>query len=267
MKKLIALDIDGTLLNSKNMITEKTKDALIRAQDRGHILVIASGRDPIGVMPYAEDLDFYNHNGLICTFNGGKVINCETNEVLIDHSLEMDLAKDILKFAKENDMTYLIYAKDSIITNSEKTYRIGEISKADHNTYEVIDNLEDLIDFKPNKILFSIDPAEIDEKIEIFDRKYKNKVNAFKSTPFFYEIMPIGIEKGASLVEMSRYLNIDIKDTIAFGDERNDLGMLEAAGVGVVMANAPDIVKEYGDYITKSNDEDGIAYYLDKFLL
>lgn len=267
MRKLIALDIDGTLLNSKNMITEKTKDALIRAQDKEHILVIASGRDPIGVMPYAKELDFENHNGLICTFNGGKVINCETNEVLIDHSLEMNLAKDILNFAKENDMTYLIYAKDSIITNSEKTYRIAEIAKEDHNTYEVIINLEDRIDFRPNKILFSIEPAEIDEKIEIFEKKYKNEVNAFKSTPFFYEIMPIGIEKGGSLVEMAKFLNIDIKDTIAFGDERNDLGMLEAAGVGVVMANAPDVVKEYGDYITKSNDEDGIAYYLDKFLL
>lgn len=267
MKKLIALDIDGTLLNSENIITEKTREALIRAQDAGHTLVIASGRDPIGVGPYAEILDFSNHNGLICTFNGGKVINCETSEVLIDHSLEMDLARDILNFAKENDMTYLIYAKDRIITNSEKTYKISYIAEADHNVYEVVENLEDVIDFRPNKILFSIDPADIDEKIELFDKKYKGKVNSFKSTPFFYEIMPIGVEKGASLKEMAKFLGFDIKDTIAFGDERNDLEMLEAAGVGVVMANAPDIVKEYGDYITKSNDEDGIAYYLDKFVL
>lgn len=267
MKKLIALDIDGTLLNSQNIITEKTKDALIRAQKARHILVIASGRDPVGVMPYANMLDFAQNNGIICTFNGGKVINCKTDEVLINHSLDMDLARDILNFAKENDMTYLMYGNDSIITNSEITYRIAEIAKADHNTYKVIENLEEVIDFRPNKILFSINPADIDEKIEIFDNKYKDQVNSFKSTPFFYEIMPVGIEKGASLVEMAKFLDIDIKDTIAFGDERNDLEMLEAAGVGVVMANAPDVVKEYGDYITKSNDEDGIAYYLDKFLL
>lgn len=267
MKKLIALDIDGTLLNSQKVITEKTKDALLRAQEAGHVLAIASGRDPIGVMPYAEILDFKNHNGILCTFNGGRVINCETNEVLIDHSLEMDLAKDILNFAKTNDMTYLIYAKDSIITNSEKTYRIAEIAKADHNKYQVVENLEEKIDFRPNKILFSIDPADIDEKIEIFDKKYEGLVNAFKSTPFFYEIMPIGVEKGASLVEMANFLGFEIKDTIAFGDERNDLEMLDAAGIGVVMANAPDLVKTHGDFITKSNDEDGIAYYLDKFLL
>lgn len=267
MKKLIALDIDGTLLNSQNIITEKTKDALIRAQKAGHILVIASGRDPVGVMPYANMLDFAQNNGIICTFNGGKVINCETDEVLIDHSLDMDLALDVLNFAKENDMTYLMYGNDSIITNSEKTYRIAEIAEADHNTYKVIENLEDVIDFRPNKILFSIDPTDIDEKIEIFDNKYKDKVNSFKSTPFFYEIMPIGVEKGASLVEMANFLDIDIKDTIAFGDERNDLEMLDAAGVGVVMDNAPDLVKTHGDFITKSNDEDGIAYYLDKFLL
>ncbi len=267
MKKLIALDIDGTLLNSQNTITEKTKEALRRAQDAGHILVIASGRDPIGIRPYAEILDFANHNGFICSFNGGKIINCETGEVLIDHSLEMDIALDILNFAKENDITYLIYAEKSIITNSEKTYRIGKIAEADHNVYEVIENLEDVIDFRPNKILFSIDPADIDEKIELFDKKYKGKVNAFKSTPFFYEIMPVGVEKGASLREMAKFLGFAIKDTIAFGDERNDLEMLEAAGTGVVMANAPDVVKEYGDYITKSNDEDGIAYYLDKFIL
>ena len=89
----------------------------------------------------------------------------------------------------------------------------------------------------------------------------------FDSWSFFYEIMPIGVEKGASLVEMANFLGFDIKDTIAFGDERNDLEMLDAAGVGVVMANAPDLVKTHGDFITKSNDEDGIAYYLDKFLL
>ncbi|MCW6701158.1 Cof-type HAD-IIB family hydrolase [Anaerococcus sp. NML200537] len=267
MRKLIALDVDGTLLNSDNKITDRTREVLEKAQDAGHTLVIASGRDPIGVAMYADMLNFDKHNGLICTFNGAKVIDYETKEVLIDHSIDLDTAKEILAFAEENSMTYLLYTDTCIVTNSEDTYAIADIAHADHNTYKVVEDLSYNIDFSPNKILFSIDPSLIDDKIKLFDERFEGKFSTSKSTTFFYEVMPKGIDKGKSLIEMAKYLGIDIKDTIAIGDERNDLAMLKAAGVGVVMGNAPDVVKEIADYITKSNDEDGIAYYIENELL
>lgn len=267
MKKIIAVDIDGTLLNSKREITKKTKDCLIKAQKMGHIVVIASGRDPHGVFPFAKELEFDKYGGLLSNFNGGRITNYQTGEVLINHPMELELAKKILKFSEENlDMGYIIYTKDCVLTESHNTYTIDEICQKAFTHYEVIENLSQKLDFRPNKIMFSQDPKLIEkESIKLFD-KFSDKTDQVRSTPYFYEIMPQGISKGRSLKEIANYYNIDIKDTIAFGDEENDLSMIEDAGVGVVMENGTDFMKSKADFVTKSNDEDGITYYLENFV-
>ncbi len=122
------------------------------------------------------------------------------------------------------------------------------------------------MDFAPNKILFSQDPKLIDEDAKKLKDNFFDKTAQVKSTPYFYEVMPKGIDKGGSLNEIAKYFNMDLKDVIAFGDEENDLTMIEMAGAGVVMGNGTDFMKEKADFITKSNDEDGIAYYLENFV-
>ena len=122
------------------------------------------------------------------------------------------------------------------------------------------------LDFAPNKILFSQDPNLIDDDAKKLMDKFSNKTTQVKSTPYFYEIMPKGIGKGESLVEIAKYFDMDMKDVIAFGDEENDQTMIEMAGLGVVMENGANFMKEKADFITKSNDDDGIAYYLEKFV-
>lgn len=267
MKKIIAVDIDGTLLNSKRQITAKTKDALIKAQSLGHIVVIASGRDPFGVFPFARDLEFDKNNGLLSNFNGGRITNFQTKDVLINHPLDMDLAREILKFSQENiDMGYIIYTNDGIITNSHDTYVLDEVCQKAFTTYKVVENLADSLDFTINKIMFSQDPKLIDKDAKKLKDKFFDRTAQVKSTPYFYEIMPKGIDKGRSLAEIAEYYDMDMKDVIAFGDEENDLTMIEMAGVGVVMANGTDKMKNIADFVTKSNDEDGIAYYLETYV-
>lgn len=267
MKKIIAVDIDGTLLNSKREITEKTKNTLIKAQDMGHIVVIASGRDPHGVFAFADILKFDKYNGLLSNFNGGRITNYQSKEILINHPLDFNLTCEILKFSEENlDMNYIIYTDNGILTNSNKTYVIDEISQKAFTSYKVVPNLYETIDFSPNKIMYSQDPNLIDKDAEKLKNKFFDKTSQVKSTPYFYEIMPKGIDKGKSLVEIASYYNMDMKDVIAFGDEENDLTMIEMAGVGVVMGNGTDFMKKRADFITKSNDEDGISYYLENYL-
>lgn len=267
MKKIIAVDIDGTLLNSKREITEKTKNTLIKAQELGHIVVIASGRDPLGVLPFADILEFEKYGGLLSNFNGGRITNYKTKEVIINHPMDINLAKEILQFAEKNlKMHYILYTDDCVVTSSEETYTLKEICDKAFTHYEVIEDLAYSLDFAPNKILFSQDPKLIDEDAKKLKDNFFEKTAQVKSTPYFYEIMPKGIDKGKSLKEIAKYFDMDMKDVIAFGDEENDLTMIEMAGVGVVMGNGTDFMKEKADFITKSNDEDGIAYYLEKFV-
>lgn len=267
MKKIIAVDIDGTLLNSKREITEKTKNALIKAQELGHIVVIASGRDPFGVYPFADILEFKKFDGLLSNFNGGRITNYKTGEVIINHSLDLNLAKEILQFSEKNlDMHYIIYSDDGILTSSSDTYTLKEICDKAFTSYKVIDDLAYSLDFAPNKIMFSQNPNLIDKDAKKLKDKFFEKTAQVKSTPYFYEIMPKGIDKGRSLKEIADYYNMSMDDVIAFGDEENDLTMIEMAGCGIVMGNGTDFMKSKADFITKTNDEDGIAYYLEKFV-
>ncbi|MDU2202737.1 MAG: HAD family hydrolase, partial [Anaerococcus hydrogenalis] len=142
MKKIIAVDIDGTLLNSNREISKKTHDALIKAQQLGHIVVIASGRDPFGVYPFADILEFKKFDGLLSNFNGGRITNYKTGEVIINHSLDLNLAKEILQFSEKNlDMHYIIYSDDGILTSSSDTYTLKEICDKAFTSYKVIDDL------------------------------------------------------------------------------------------------------------------------------
>lgn len=267
MRKIIAVDIDGTLLNSNRIITKKTKEALIKAQEMGHIVVIVSGRDPIGVFPFAKSLEFDKHNGLISNFNGGRITNYQSGKILINHTMDIKLASDILKFSEENlDMHYILYTNQGIITNSSETYVIDEIASKAFSHYKVVSDIAYNLDFAPNKIMFSQNPQLIDKDAKKLRDKFSSLTDQVKSTPYFYEIMPKGISKGKSLSELADYYGINMKDTIAFGDEENDLTMIKMAGKGIVMGNGTDFMKSVADFITKTNDEDGIAYYLENFL-
>ncbi|MDD7304956.1 MAG: Cof-type HAD-IIB family hydrolase [Peptoniphilaceae bacterium] len=266
MKKIIALDIDGTLLNSNNEISDKTLKSLLKAQDMGHILVIASGRNPQGVEKFAHMLNFKDHNGLLSNFNGGMITNYKTGEVIIEHTLDYKLAKDILQFSENLDINYFIYGKDELLTNSKDTYFLKESEARAFTTCRVVEDLSYSLDFAPHKILFSMDPRYIDKDAKLIRKKFIDRTDQVKSTPFYYEVMPKGINKGKSLLEIANYYKVDIKDTIAFGDEENDLSMIELAGIGVVMGNGTDFMKSKADFVTKSNDQDGISFYLENYL-
>jgi Cof subfamily protein (haloacid dehalogenase superfamily) len=268
MKKIIAVDIDGTLINSDLKIGQKTKEALIKAQEKGHIVVIASGRDKTGVMQYARELNFDKYGGLLSNNNGCLVTNYKSGEVLIKHKLNKEDVKEILTFTKGFDLDPMVFKDGNVITYVKNSSIVERSARINQMGLIVDENLIENLDFDPTNIIYCQEnPKIMDEKIPLIESKYKDDFSLVRSTPNYYEVMPNEASKGESLLEIAKYYGMDIKDVYAFGDEENDLDMIQKAGVGVAMGNASQIIKEASDYVTLSNDQDGIAYFLYKFKL
>lgn len=264
--KLIAVDVDGTLLNSANKISPRTRDALIAAAKAGHKVVIVSGRPTSGVYHLAEELQFGEFGGLLSNYNGGAITNYSTGEVIANHTLDLELAREILDKTRKLNAEIIIPRGDMIISDMDNKYLGVERNLLGVET-EVVDGLRDSLDFAPNKIIFANDEDLLDEAIPFLLENFGQATSQVRSQRFYYEIMPKGLSKGTSLLEIANYYGIEKEDVIAFGDELNDYEMVEVAGVGVAMANAVDEIRAIADYITLSNDEDGIADYLEKFVL
>ena len=264
--KLIGLDVDGTLINTKKEITKRTKDSLIKAMNQGHKVAIVSGRPTAGVIDLAKDLEFETYGGLLSNFNGGMISDYKTKKILVSHTLDRDLALEIIDFTKDLDIEIMIPHMDNIYTRKAGEYAVEEARYLGLNLV-VEEDLSKILDFAPNKFLFAKDPDKIDKVAQKIYQKFGAITEQVKSSRFYYEVMPKGLSKGKSLLEIAKIFSIDPEDIIAFGDEMNDASMLEMAGTGVAMGNAVEPIKKIADYTTLSNDEDGIAYYLEKFIL
>ena len=267
MKKVLVLDIDGTLTNSQKVITGNTKTAIIEAMKRGHKVMLASGRPTPGMKKYAKELELEKHDGYLLSFNGGKIIHCKTGEIIFQKILPSLVIKSLYKYAIEKGCGLVTYLGDDIILATEKDEYIEIESKInDMECKKVTNFVEYVSDYNLNKMLMTAPPEKAAIYVEELQEKFKDVLSIYRSEPFFIEIMPKNVDKAASLDIMLKSLGITKDDTICCGDGFNDKSMIEYAGVGVAMANAQEAVKEVADYITKSNDEDGIVHVIDKFI-
>ena len=266
MYKLIALDLDGTLKNSKNKITPKTKEALIKAQQQGVKIVLASGRPTPGLRHEAAELELDQYEGYLLSFNGAHVSDYKTKETIYEQTLTIKEAKSAYDRAKEYGLACMTYEDDVVVTeDNEDEYVIVE---GIINDIEVkkIESFKDNLKNPIHKVLLTGKPEYVASIVEEFKQPYGDSLSIYRSAPFFIEVMAQGIDKAASLDRLAKSLGIKQEEVMAFGDGYNDLSMIEYAGMGISMANGVDGVKERANFITLSNDEDGIAYALDKFL-
>ena len=170
--------------------------------------------------------------------------------------LEQDCALDILTFDDKK-----IYANNKV---NDYTYIERDVLKTDMT---VVDDFVSAVKFDINKLLIAGEPYELDTCQTLLKKRYDGLLDIYKSAPYFLEIMPFGISKGAMLAQLLPQLGIDREELIAFGDNYNDMTMIGYAGMGVAMANGEDEVKKIASYICESNDEDGVAKTIEKFVL
>lgn len=265
-KKVLILDIDGTLTNSKKEITDTVLNALLDIQQNGAKIIIASGRPTHGVKWIADALKLSEYGGYVLCFNGARITNVKTEEVVYQQKFPKECIAPLYDYAIAHNMGLVTYEKDCVVTGT----RIDEYMEfeAGLNFMELkqVDDYKSYVDFDVNKCLFtaSVEEAPFLER-ELAD-KYKGVLSIYRSEPFFIECMPLGVDKAASLEHLFQKTGVDREDTVACGDGFNDMSMIKYAGVGAAMANAQEAVKEAADMVTRrTNDEDGLLEVIEKY--
>lgn len=258
--KLVAVDIDGTLLTQKSEITTEVFEAIQAAKMAGVKIVITTGRPIAGVQNILKDLNLQEDNDFVITFNGALVQNASTGKEMIKTPLSYNDYLDIELLSRKLGVHMHVETKDGIYTANRNIgkYTIHEASLVDMPVY--YRTPEEMIDKEIIKIMFIDEPEVLNNAIAKIPVDYSRRFMLVKSKPFFLEVCHKNVSKGNALTSLAEYLNISINETMAIGDEENDRSMLEKAGVAVVMENGTPELKKIADHITKSNDESGVAY-------
>lgn len=264
MKKIISLDIDGTLYNDDKKITPKTKESLLRAQKNGHILCLASGRPTSGLVPIANELEMQKYHGMLLSYNGAVVIDHMTGKKIYSKVIPNELAKRLLKHLEKFDVNPIVDDGETIYTTNPNSFQVPYESKSNHLKIKKVDNIHNSIDFEPAKILIAAPSEILQHEKETIIEPFKSELEFVLSAPVYLEATLPGISKADALKKACQVLNISTDDIVAFGDAQNDIQMFELAGYSVAMGNAVDEVKKIANYVTTTNNEDGIASALEK---
>ena len=264
--KLIAMDLDGTLNNDQKIITEKTKAALMAAQKRGIRLALASARPSPGLFKERDILRLQDHQGILMSYNGGRIVDAQTGEVLFETSMDLEETKAVLRQLESLPVTPILDDGSQFYVTSKDGYKVDYECKNNNMVCTEVGNLADFLTFAPVKILMSVQPEgllQVQKQIAGF---LPESLTVVQTAPFYLEVIPKVINKGQGIRDICAVLGIDPNQVISFGDAANDIPMLETAGMGVAMGNAQEAVKAAADMVTLSNNEDGIAAALEKLL-
>ena len=262
--KLIACDMDGTLLNSKREISERTKKAVAKCMEAGKIFIIATGRMYIAAKPYAERL---GSDEPIVTYNGGLIRGSKSGKIFLEQPIKLETAQEFLDYIKENGNYAQYYTGDELLIKEHNKYSFmyGEMQGI-HDC--IIAKGEEFFTAKerPYKILMSMEPEDLPETMEKFRKRFAGKLDVTSSHPMFLELLEPGVNKWQAICKLAEKLGIAKSEIMCLGDSDNDYEMVANAGIGVAMANATEKVKSGAKIITASNDDDGVAIVLESIL-
>lgn len=289
MYKLIAIDLDGTLLNSYGQVSERNREALRKASERGIQIVLASGRSTNSVRNMANELG--DNNYIICG-NGSLVYDIQKDEIVYDKFIEKKKALQIIKICEENSIYYNVYTENMVIakalSNNVLFYHQENANKPDSrktkinlvdNIYEYIENLENenILKFTisdNSNIIFNSIIKKLREikNIDVLDVAHMSRKIIRAGTEevqiayYYTEITSENVDKWNAIEWLAEKLNIEKQDIIAIGDNVNDKLMIENAGLGVAMGNSAPYIKEISDRVVGSNNDDGVAEIIEEII-
>mgnify|MGYP001278402641 CR=1 FL=1 len=269
--KWCVCDMDGTLLNSKGIISQENINALKRLTEKGVEVIIASGRTDLMMKHYIKQLGLKGH--IICC-NGSLIKNIGTQEILYSKTIDKNTLVETLSYCFKNNVNFLFYAKNMVFSNKNnpRAKKFEEINKT------LSDDLQTPIEYIEESIIKNIDSIEVfkilliseeQKKIKILENHFSKFDNLEVVSSFngLLDIMASNISKGNALKILSKKLNVELNKVIAFGDNYNDWDMFQCVGMPIAVKNAVDEIKSAAKYITNSNNESGIAYAIDNFIL
>lgn len=266
-RKVLVLDIDGTLTNSRKEITPATRRAIEEIQRRGHVVVLATGRPTGGVRMAAGELELAKYGGYILSYNGACVASAATGEAIFKNALPDYVAQWMQAYAREYELGMCSYQGEELLMGT-RTDRFLE-TEAAINRFCVrpVESFESLVRTDLYKVLLTAQPTRAREHEQRLARRFIGRLSVYRSEPYFIEVMARGVSKGDALAGLLERLGIRREDSIACGDGYNDLSMIRYAGVGVAMGNAQQAVKDAADVVTLTNDEDGLVPVIERCIL
>lgn len=266
--KALALDLDGTLMDSNKELSDVNKKAVWEAIDVGTAVILASGRPMFGVLPVARMLELEKRGGYVLAYNGGNILDGKTGKLVYERYVPKQCIEDICIAARECDVAPLTYYKDKVI--SERADDEYVIKEAFCNSASImqVDNIPEFVDYPVSKVLVVGEHKKLLPVKEKLENKYSDILELFFSEDYFLEVVPKNVGKDASLAELLSQLGIKREELIACGDGLNDISMIKYAGLGIAMKNAYDEVKNNADMVTElTNDENAVADVINRFII
>lgn len=266
--KLIAIDMDGTLLNPQHEITPGVKTALNRAREKGVSIVLATGRPFVGIERYLMELDLQTSGQFCISNNGALVHRAEDGEVVADVTLGYDDYLYVEKLARELGVNFQAFDKSYLYTPNKdiSEFTIHESSLTGIPVrYRAVEEMDPTTRFP--KLMMIDKPALLDAAIAKLPQHAHQTYTILKSAPYYLEILDRRVNKGYGVKMLAEKLGLKAEEVMAIGDQENDLAMIEYAGTGVAMGNAIESVKQIAQFVTKTNREDGVAHAIEKWVL
>lgn len=216
---------------------------------------------------YEEELELEKYGGYLLSFNGARIVECLSGEIVYQRTLPLTLLPLVYGFAKRNGCGLVTYLGDEVISAFEPDEYIELEARINNMPVRQVKKFLSFVDFDINKCLMTAEPEKAAVLEKELQEKYGGVASIYRSEPFFIEIMPKNVDKASSLDKMLETIGMTRENVICCGDGFNDVSMIKYAGIGVAMGNAQQAVKEVADYITSTNDEDGLVQVIDRFIL
>jgi len=266
MIKLVAIDLDGTLLDPNRQITAEVKTAVKKAKAAGVKIVITTGRPLPGVVDILKALELTDQSDYVITYNGG-LVQRATGEEFIKETLSSEDWLDLDAAARKIGLPIHAITREGIYTPNHDVgrYTVQEAQMVKMPLY--IRQPEDIAALEIAKVMMVDEPAALDDGIAYLPFEFFERYNVVKSTPFYLEFMNKKASKGSAVQHLAEKLSFDLDEVMAIGDEENDRSMLEVAGCPVVMENGKSELKKIAKYVTKSNAKSGVAYAINEWVL
>jgi len=268
MIKLLAIDLDGTLLNSFHEISNQNKIAIKKAQEHGVKVIIATGRPEQLCKSFVKQLEIKDD---IIMSNGGVIGHPFKSDSIMSKTLNESIMRSVIEYCEENNIIYLIYTKDAII--SKQNFRVDFFENRNKNLPENeravmkhLDEFENIYSLNPNKMLIVEENMKKRNLAMGYFQTIKD-TSIVQSQTTFIDVSPKNVSKGKALKEYAEYLGINKAEVAAIGDQANDLAMLEYAGTAIAMENAIPECLKMATHITLSNNNHGVAYAINHFIL
>ena len=268
MIKLVGIDLDGTLFDSKKIISEENKIAIKKAKELGCKVVIATGRPLSGVKEVLNELDLIDDSNYVIVYNGGKILNTGTNELIFSSTIKGNEVKKVYKQALEFNSNIHAFRKNEEFVN----YRSNIYSDVEININHLEDKIIDFNEIKDEdefiKTMIVDDEKRLNEIEGLISTELTDNMTVVRSSKIFLEFLNPNVEKGLAILTLAKHLGIKPEETMAIGDAGNDLSMIKEAKIGVAMANASMICKSHANYVTnKDNNNSGVAEAINKFII